>query len=88
MSLYSKNREISDNELDQVLGGTGVFGGSMLKYQIETDLERLSTKDPVAFRELSAAKEELMKTGGRRVFSNANDPRVQSFVHKLRSAMN
>lgn len=88
MSLYSKNREISDSELDQVLGGTGVFGGSMLKYQIETDLERLSTTDPVAFRELSAAKEELMKTGGRRVFSNVNDPRVQSFVHKLRSAMN
>ena len=57
MPLYSKNREISDKELDQVLGGTSAFGGSMLKYQI-----------------------------GRRVFSNANDARVQNLVLKLRKA--
>lgn len=87
MPLYSKNREISDNELDQVLGGTGAFGGSMLKYQIETDLERLSKSDPAVYRELSAAKNKLIEEGGRRVFSNANDPRVQDLVMKLRNAM-
>ena len=88
MGLYSKNREISDNELDQVLGGAGVFGGSVLKYQIETDLERLSTENPAVFRKLSAERDRLIKEGGRRVFNNTDNAQVQSFVRKLREAMN
>lgn len=86
MPLYSKNREISDNELNQVLGGTSAFGGSMLKYQIETDLDILSRKDPEAYKALSAERDQLLKEGGRRIFSNANDVRVQSLVMKLRQA--
>ena len=86
MPLYSKNREISDKELDQVLGGTSAFGGSMLKYQIETDLDILSRKDPEAYKVLSAERDQLLKEGGRRIFSNANDVRVQSLVMKLRQA--
>ena len=65
MPLYSKNREISDKELDQVLGGTSAFGGSMLKYQIETDLDILSRKDPEAYKVLSAEREMQMTLGFR-----------------------
>ena len=61
MPLYSKNREISDKELDQVLGGTSAFGGSMLKYQIETDLDILSRKDPEAYKVLSAERDQLLR---------------------------
>ena len=86
MPLYSKNREISDNELEQVLGGNSTFGGSMLKYQIETDLEMLSTRNPTAYAQLSAAKEQLIAQGGRRIFNNPSDSRVQSFVQKMKSA--
>ena len=86
MPLYSKNREISDNELNQVLGGTSAFGDSLLKYQIETDLDILSRKDPEACKALSAERDQLLKEGGRRIFSNANDIRVQNFVMKLRNA--
>ena len=67
-------------------GGTSAFGGSMLKYQIETDLDILSRKDPEAYKVLSAERDQLLKEGGRRVFSNANDARVQNLVLKLRKA--
>ena len=84
MPLYSKNREISDKELDQVLGGGA--GGHVAGDQLETDLDILSRKDPEAYKVLSAERDQLLKEGGRRVFSNANDARVQNLVLKLRKA--
>ncbi|MDO4804370.1 MAG: hypothetical protein Q4A32_06085 [Lachnospiraceae bacterium] len=87
MSHYSKNREISEAELDQVLGGTNAFSASVMKYQVELDLDSLSRSNPSLFEELDKVKNQLLEEGGRHVFGKRDDPKVRSFVKTLKEAL-
>lgn len=87
MAMYSKHREISDAELEQVIGGVGLFGDSMMKYEVELELDKVSRMNPDKYKELNAQKEQLLKAGGRHVFGRKDDPQVLGFMKSLRDAL-